>query len=112
MARLDSAILAVSIVSLAEVRAGRLFAGWSAKRSADQEARLAAFLQLPFDSAVLDEYVKLHAWSLRGNAIQQNDLWIAATAVARSMPLASCDKGFDRIASDNPLTHIYLPPTP
>ena len=39
-----------------------------------------------------------------------NDLWIAATAISRGLPLVSCDGDFMRIAVDHPLEHIYLPP--
>lgn len=71
--RLDAAVLAISVISLAEVRAGRIYANWGRERSERQEARLAAFLQLPLDEAILDVYAEIHAWSLRGNAIPHNE---------------------------------------
>jgi len=112
LARLDAAILAVSVFSLAEIRAGRIYAKWGQRRSDDQEARLAAFLRVPLDEDIADVYSELHAWALRGHATPHNDLWIAATAISRRVPLASCDGDFDRIADDFPLEHIYLPPRP
>jgi predicted nucleic acid-binding protein len=82
VARLDAAILAVSVFSLAEIRAGRIYAGWRQRRCDEQEARLAAFLTVPLDEAILDVYAELHAWSLRGHRTSHNDLWIASTAIA------------------------------
>lgn len=110
--RLDSAVLAVSIFTIAEMRAGRLYANWGRVRSDAQEARLAAFVRVPLDDEVLDEYVALHAWNLRGHAIAHNDLWIAATALARGLPLVSCDRHFEAVAADHPLELIYLPADP
>jgi len=107
--RLETALLAISIFALAEIRAGRVYAGWGEKRSLAQEARLAAFLTVPLDERVIEEYVKLHAWSLKGHATPHNDLWIAATAIARGIPLVSCDRHFMAIADDHALEHIYLP---
>jgi predicted nucleic acid-binding protein len=110
--RLDSAVLAISVFSLAEIRAGRLYANWGQRRSDAQEARLAAFVKIPLDEDILAEYGILHAWHLRGNTTPHNDLWIAATAISRGFPLASCDDDFNRIALDHPLEHIYIPPRP
>jgi len=64
---------------------------------------------VPLDEPVVAEYVKLHAWSLKGHATPHNDLWIAATAVARGIPLVSCDRHSVAIADDHALEHIYLP---
>jgi predicted nucleic acid-binding protein len=107
--RLDGALLAISVFVLAELRAGRAYAGWGQRRADAQEARLAAYVRVPRDDAVLDEYAALHAWSLKGHRMPHNDMWIAATALARRLPLVSCDRHFDVIAADHPLDHIYLP---
>lgn len=78
-----------------------------------QEARLAAFLQIPLDEGIIDVYAELHAWATKGNPTPHNDLWIAATALSRRIPLVSCDRDFDRIAGEGfTLEHIYLPPRP
>jgi len=87
--RVDHAILALSVFSLAEIRAGRIYAGWGETRSERQEARLRAFLLVPLDEAILDQYARLHAWNLKGHSIQHNDLWIAASAISRTLPLVS-----------------------
>lgn len=110
VARIDAAVLAISVIAIAEIRAGRIYANWGPKRCDAQDARLAAFLTIPLDNRVLDEYARLHAWSLRGHLTPHNDLWIAATAIARGLPLVSCDKHFKDIALDTTLDQIYLPP--
>lgn len=107
--RLDTATLALSVFSLAEIRAGRLHANWPQGRADRQEARLAAFLLIPLDENILNEFAKLYAWSLKGHTINHNDLWIAATALARDMPLVSCDKHHRDIADAHPLDLIFLP---
>jgi predicted nucleic acid-binding protein len=112
VARVDAAILAISVIALAEIRAGRAYANWGPKRCDAQDARMAAFLAIPLDDKVVDEYVALHAWSLKGHQTPHNDLWIAATALARGLPLASCDKHFQAIARDHGLVHIYFPARP
>src|SRR4051812_29884077 len=112
VARLDAAILAISVFSLAEIRGGRIYAGWGQARSDAQEARLAAFLQVPLDEAVMDIYAELHAWSKRGHPMPHNDMWIASTAISRAVPLVSCDADFDRVAADFDLEHIHLPVRP
>ena len=101
-----------SVISLAELRAGRIHAEWGDARSERQEARLAAFLLIPLDESILNEYAALHAWSLKGHTTKHNDLWIAATALARAMPLVSCDKRHRAIADAHPLDVIYLPAKP
>jgi predicted nucleic acid-binding protein len=110
--RLDAAILALSVISLAELRAGRIHAEWGEARSERQEARLAAFLLVPLDEAILNAYAQLHAWNLKGRGIKHNDLWIAASAIARELPLVSCDEHHQVVAADHPLDLIYLPAKP
>jgi len=110
--RLDAAILALSVFSLAELRAGRIHAGWGERRSEQQEARLKAFLLVPIDEDILDRYALLHAWNLKGHGINHNDLWIAASAISRGIPLVSCDMDHGEIAQDHQLDLLYLPAKP
>jgi len=108
--RLDAAFLAISIFSIAELRAGRIAANWGQSRAERQEKRLtASFVTIPLDDDALNAYTVLHAWSNRGNKTPHNDMWIAATAISRGLPLASCDEHFERIAASHDLQHIYLP---
>jgi len=109
LSRIDSAILAVSVFTLAEIRAGRIAGNWGQRRSERQERLLAAFVTVPLDEDILNEYATLHAWSSRGHKMPHNDMWIAATAIARGFPLVSCDAHFERIAEAHGLEHIHLP---
>lgn len=110
--RIEVAILAVSVFTLAEIRAGRIAANWGQRRSDRQERLLAAYVTVPLDEDILNEYAMLHAWCLRGHPMPQNDMWIAATAIARGFALVSCDEHFERIADAHGLDHIYLPRHP
>ena len=112
LSRIDSAILVVSVFTLAEIRAGRIAADWGQRRSGRQERLLAAYVTVPLDEDILNEYATLHAWSVRGHLMKHNDMWIAATAIVRGFPLVSCDKDFERIADAHGLEHIYLPRNP
>lgn len=112
LSRIDSAILAVSVFTLAEIRAGRIAANWGQRRSERQEQLLAAYVTVPLDEDILNEYATLHAWSVRGRPTPHNDMWIAATAIARGFPLVSCDAHFNQIADAHGLDHIYMPRNP
>lgn len=108
--RIDQAILAISVITLAEARFGYLRANWGASRIAREEARLASFLHVPLDSSILDEWARLRSLSERsGWNVADNDLWIAATASTRGYPLVTCDSDQARI-SDPSLTVLHLPP--
>lgn len=110
--RLDRAVLAISVVTDAEVRAGWRYAGWGAPRIAAAELRLLAYLAIPVDRVALDTWSELSAECRRGGLnITDNDLWIAATAVSRNLPLASCDADHRRI-DDSRLEVLFLPPNP
>ena len=112
LTRIDGAIQAVSVFTLAEIRAGRIAANWGQRRSERQERLLAAYVTVPLDEDILNEYATLHAWSSRGHKTPHNDMWIAATAIARGFPLVSADEHFERIAESHRLEHIYLPRNP
>lgn len=110
--RLDRAVLAISVVTDAEVRAGWRYAGWGAPRIAAAELRLLAYLAIPVDRGALDAWSELSAeCKRRGLSMSDNDLWIAATAVSRNLPLASCDTDHRRI-DDPRLEVLFLPPSP
>lgn len=107
--RLDNAVLAVSVITLAETRAGWLHAGWGERKVASAELRLSAYASIPVDRGALDVWPELSAASLsRGWNVSHNDLWIAATAIAHELPLASCDGDHVRIERDD-LELIHLP---
>ncbi len=113
LARIDSAILGISVITLAEARYGYLKAKWGQKRIDAEEQRLAAYLQVPLDGQVVVEWGRLkNVCHLAGIAIPDNDLWIAATAAARGYPLVTCDKAHQARINDPALELIVLDPDP
>jgi predicted nucleic acid-binding protein len=86
--------LAVSVVTVGELRAGVLSAG-SADVRAQRLATLEQVLELapvPIDDAVEQAWARLRV-ALRdtGRRLRVNDSWIAATAMALEVPLVSQD---------------------
>lgn len=83
---------------------GELYYG--ANRSARPEKHLAQIEQflkavdvLAPEKETCEQYGKIAATlALAGTPIPQNDIWIAATAVQTSLPLATCDNHFDHVA--------------
>jgi predicted nucleic acid-binding protein len=108
--RLDGALLAMSVISIAELRAGHIAAGWGEQRRASAEMLMAAYLWVPLDMEVVDRCAELRAAKRRqGWGLGDNDLWIAATAETRGWPLVACDRGFCPLPE---LDLIYLPARP
>ncbi len=105
-ARLDEAILAINVITLAELRDGHIYAGWTPNRRARAEQLIASYLLVPLDMATVDECARLRAaCRSRGVTAPDNDIWIAATANAREWPLVSCDRHFEAIPH---VDHILL----
>lgn len=110
--RLDQSVLAISVVTEAEVRAGWLHGKWGERRIANAELRLRAYAAIPVDRGALDVWPGLSAAGLGGGwNVSHNDLWIAATAISHALPLASCDGDHRRIEHDG-LELIFLPVEP
>jgi predicted nucleic acid-binding protein len=110
LARVETALLAISVVTIAEVRFGQLRGGWGGRRIARSERTLARFLPLTIDDPHLYEWARLRdAARSKGIAISDNDLWIAATASVRKSTLVTCDRDHARIAGDLPVD-VYLQP--
>jgi predicted nucleic acid-binding protein len=92
--------LAVSVVTLAELRAGVLAARDLEAR--DRRLTTYAFVRgldlLPVDGDVAEAWAILRV-RLRdqGLAMGVNDAWIAATAIALGVPLVTQDAGFDGV---------------
>lgn len=107
--RIDAAILAISVMTLAEARYGYLKAGWGERRIAEEEGRLAAYLLVPLDPGVLDEWARLRAvCEAAAIAVPDNDLWIAATAATRGYPLVTCDRRHQGRIRDSAVQLIVL----
>jgi predicted nucleic acid-binding protein len=90
----------VSVVTIAELRLGVLSA-----KTLEVRARRLATLRLaeslkpfPIDNAVADAWAML-VGRLReaGKKVFDNDSWIAATAIARRMPVATQDGDYDEM---------------
>jgi predicted nucleic acid-binding protein len=94
--------LAVSIVTVAELRAGVLAAADLATR----DSRLSTLQQaldldpLPIDDGVARAWARLRI-ELRdsGRRMKVNDAWIAATALAHGIPLVSQDSDYEGVPS-------------
>jgi predicted nucleic acid-binding protein len=111
LTRVESASLAISIVTIAESRAGYAKAGWGNRRIAKDELALATYWPILIDNQYLDEWARLSvAARSRGVAVSDNDLWIAATASVRESVLITCDQDHLRIAGDLPVEVVYLQP--
>jgi predicted nucleic acid-binding protein len=103
--------LAISVVTLAEVRAGYLSAGWNSLRIRSAERKLANYLPLLIDDPHVNEWARLSSSArATGVALSDNDLWIAATASVRASVLVTCDRDHLRIAADLPGEVVYLEP--
>lgn len=111
LARLATASLAISVVTLAELRAGYVRAGWGRRRIADAERKIASYFPLLIDNPHLDEWARLSVTTrARGVALSDNDLWVAATASVKAQPLVTCDRDHQRIASELPVEVVFLAP--
>jgi predicted nucleic acid-binding protein len=111
LGRLNSAILAISVVTIAESRAGFLIDRWGAQRTRRVSLGLERFLQIPLSGRDLDEWARLRAAAKEnGIAIGDNDLWIAATASVREHVLVTCDRDHVRIGPELAVEVLYLQP--
>jgi predicted nucleic acid-binding protein len=91
---------AISIVTRAELRAGVLVADDIATRDlriATFEASR-AFSVLPIDWDVDSAWAQMRAYlDASGRRVNANDMWIAATAAAREIPVVTQDADFDTL---------------
>jgi predicted nucleic acid-binding protein len=109
--RVSAALLEISVVTVAEVRAGYLGGGWGVRRIAAAERFLSDYLRVRIDRSYLDEWARLSvAARARGISLSDNDLWIAATASVRDSTLITCDRDHVRIARDLSVEVVYLQP--
>ncbi|MBS1886357.1 MAG: type II toxin-antitoxin system VapC family toxin [Actinobacteria bacterium] len=109
--RVDAGEPAVSVVTVAETRAGYLNAGCGRARMAEIERQLGRFRWLPIRRSHVDEWARLRvAARTRGIAISHNDLWIAAKASIHAQVLVTCDRDHLRLAPDLPAEVLFLAP--
>ncbi len=99
MADLGRVRVAISAVTVAE-------AAYGAQRSARPDYELGRvkgmtdhLTVLPIDATVAFRYAVLKAQlALRGELLEDNDLYIAATALAHGLTLVTHDRGFARLS--------------
>lgn len=109
--RVEAARLAISVVTVAETRAGYLLANWGSSRIAGAEEHLRRFSPIPVGHRYANEWARLRTRARkRGIAISENDLWIAATASLREQMLVTCDRDHMRIAPEMPIEVVYVAP--
>jgi predicted nucleic acid-binding protein len=109
--RIRAAVLAISVVTIAESRLGYLTAGWGVRRADEVEQELQHFVQFPVDDREADAWARLGASAkARGVSLGDNDLWIAATSMVRRYPLVTCDRDHERIAPELPVDVVFLAP--
>lgn len=111
MDRVDASEPAVSVVTLAETRAGYLSAGWGLPRMVEAERRLVRFHLLPVRRSYVDEWARLRVGAqARGISLSDNDLWIATTANVLGHALVTCDRDHTRIAPQFDVEVLFVAP--
>ena len=103
--------LVISVVTLAELRAGVLAASdvaVQARRISTLE-RAQRIAQLPVDQHVAAAWAVMRVQIGRaGRRVNSNDLWIAATAAVHELPVYTQDEDFDAIAAIGGVTVIMV----
>jgi predicted nucleic acid-binding protein len=96
----------ISFVTVGEILAGGIKAGWGPRLTTLWESRLRAYTVVPWSIDIVREFAGLRARF--GGRINDDDLWIAATALAESdgLPIATNDAHFDTIAAEFPIRLI------
>lgn len=102
---------AISIVTVAELRAGVLAAPdiMSRDRRLMTLERISGAATLPVDHDVAGTWAGMRAYlTASGQRVSANDLWIAATAAARSIPVVTQDQDFYALSGVNGLTVVEV----
>jgi predicted nucleic acid-binding protein len=102
---------AISIVTVAELRAGVLAAPdiVSRDRRLMTLERISGTATLPVDHEVAATWAGMRAYlTASGESVSANDLWIAATAAARSIPVVTQDRDFCALSGVNGLTVVEV----
>lgn len=94
--------LVIAAQTRAELLAWPLISGWGPERAAALQRTIAGMGVIPVDDQVQRSYAQLTAWArATGHGLHDKahtgDRWIAASAVAFDLPLASDDKIFDAV---------------
>ena len=91
--------VAISFVTLGELRYWGYKRNWGKKKWDDLAGRLRSVIIVPYDDAVCDVYAELKAeMANSGLCIGSNDLWIAACAVRHSLTLITNNRAhFEKV---------------
>jgi predicted nucleic acid-binding protein len=109
--RVKAASLTISVVTVAETRAGYRLAKWGRSKIDGTERELRRFQAIPVTRRYIGEWARLRAAArTSGIAISDNDLWIAATAGTHERVLVICDRDHVRIAPELPGEVLFLAP--
>jgi tRNA(fMet)-specific endonuclease VapC len=93
----------ISIITLGEMLAFVKRGNWGSWKRSVLEELLQDLVVMGISDQILETYAEIDTYLVRtGNPIQQNDIWIAATAIASGAHLLTTDKDFD------PLYPAYL----
>jgi predicted nucleic acid-binding protein len=93
--RARTATVAISVVTVAEMRFGHARARWGARRQHEAEKLLNSFVQFPVDRVAAEAWAQLKSQGERcGLTFGANDLWIAATGHTRGATIVTCDRDF------------------
>src|SRR5919199_1377557 len=94
VSRIRQAILAISVITIAEQRSGELTAKWGDRKVQEAARRRRAFLWLPIDDQIVERWALLDSECRRRGLTgpDDNDIWIAATAIERDLVLVTCDE--------------------
>lgn len=102
---------ATSIVTVAELRAGIL----AAPDAESRDRRLTTFEMiskaaiLPIDGTVARIWAGMRAYlAASGRSVKVNDVWIAATAASREIPVITQDRDFHALSGVGGLTVIEV----
>lgn len=102
---------AISIVTVAELRAGVLAAASIEIRDRRLSTleRIAGTTILAVDKSVAKIWAGMRAYlAASGRGVSINDVWIAATAAAHAMPIVTQDRDFEALSGVNGLTVIEV----
>ncbi|MFL6237533.1 MAG: type II toxin-antitoxin system VapC family toxin [Thermoanaerobaculia bacterium] len=93
----------LSIVTVGEALALSKRLSWGVAKVAALEGLLEDLVIVDISDEILELYAQIDTYLVRtGKAVEQNDIWIAATAIASGAHLLTTDKDFD------PLYPVYL----
>ena len=93
----------ISIVSIGEAFSFSRRWSWGSTKAAALEDLIRDLIVIDISDEILELYAELDFFLKRsGRAVEQNDIWIAATTVATGAHLLTTDKDFD------PLYPAYL----